>query len=138
MYKNLMVAILFSGLVGFVLAVEKPTSLQDSCVTSECHTNYKEKAHLHGPVELDDCKACHKPVDPAQHSWKLLHAINDLCQSCHLEIATMKNVHEPLKSGNCLDCHDPHSSDNKFFLHRTTVAEQCAECHEYSLRKGRS
>ena len=122
-------------LVGFAYAVEKPTSLEESCVTSECHTVYKEKPHLHGPVALDDCRACHKPEDPTQHTWKLLHSVNDLCQSCHLETATMKNVHEPLKTGTCLDCHDPHSSDNKFFLHKSTVAEQCAECHDTTKHK---
>ena len=121
--------------VGLVYAVDKPTELQDTCVTSECHTVYKEKAHLHGPVALDDCRACHKPEDPAQHTWKLLQPPNDLCQSCHLETATMKNVHEPLKTGTCLDCHDPHSSDNKFFLHKLTIAEQCAECHDTTKHK---
>lgn len=135
MIKNLMIFILFSSLVGFAVAVEKPTSLQESCATAECHTQYKEKAYLHGPMELDDCKACHKPEDPAQHTWKLLHSVNDLCQSCHLETATMKNVHEPLKTGDCLGCHDPHSSDNRFFLHKTTVAEQCAECHDTTKHK---
>ena len=108
---------LFFVLGCFSFAVEKPTSLQESCVTSECHTTYKEKAHLHGPMELDDCKACHKPVDPSQHTWKLLHSVTDLCQSCHLEVATMKNVHEPLKTGDCLQCHDPVTS--------------CNNCHAY-------
>lgn len=128
MYRTIIGAVCL--LSGVSWAVEKPTSLQESCVTAECHTTYKEKSHLHGPMELDDCKACHKPVDPAEHSWKLLHSINDLCHSCHLEVGTMKNVHEPLSTGDCLQCHDPHSSDNKFFLHKQTVAEQCAECHD--------
>ena len=133
MYRNIMG--LFFILSGLCLAVEKPTTLQESCVTAECHATYKEKKHLHGPMELDDCRACHKPVDPSEHTWQLLQSVTDLCQSCHLEVATMKNVHEPLKAGDCLQCHDPHSSDNKFFLHKNTVAEQCAECHDTTAHK---
>ncbi len=128
MYRCIIGLVLVLGGISF--AVDKPTSLQESCVTSECHTTYKEKTHLHGPMELDDCKACHKPVEPAKHTWKLLHSVTDLCQSCHLEVATMTNVHGPLMTGDCLQCHDPHSSDNKSFLHKQTVAEQCAECHD--------
>lgn len=120
---------------GLVSAVEKPTSLQDSCVTAECHTTYREKQFLHGPMELDDCRACHKPVDPAQHTFKLLHSVNDLCHSCHLEVATSRNVHEPLRTGDCLQCHDPHSADNNSFLLETTVAQNCAQCHDTTAHK---
>ncbi|MDH4202815.1 MAG: cytochrome c3 family protein [Phycisphaerae bacterium] len=126
---------LFFMLGCFLYAVEKPTTLEETCVTAECHTTYKEKAYLHGPMELNDCRACHKPDEPSQHTWKLLQSVTDLCQSCHLEVATMKNVHEPLKTGDCLQCHDPHSSDNKFFLHEKTIAEQCAECHDPTAHK---
>ena len=120
---------------GWVFAVDKPTTLQDTCVTAECHSGYGKKAHLHGPVELGDCKACHKPVDPAQHSFKLPFAVNDLCQSCHLEQGVKKNKHMPLTTGTCLQCHDPHSSDNKSFLLKNTVALQCAECHDTTKHK---
>jgi predicted CXXCH cytochrome family protein len=133
MYKRMIVMICI--LSGFSLAVEKPKSLQPSCVTEECHAAYKEKAYLHGPMESDDCQACHKPVDPSQHTFKLLHTVNDLCQSCHLEVAAKSNVHEPLKTGDCLQCHDPHSSDNKSFLKKENVAQQCAQCHDITAHK---
>jgi predicted CXXCH cytochrome family protein len=111
-------------------AAEKPTSPQKTCVTAECHADYAKKAHVHAPVSLGECKSCHKPLDPAQHTWQFVRKGRDLCEYCHLDQAAKKNVHEPLKSGDCLQCHDAHSSDDKALIREKTVAALCLNCHE--------
>jgi predicted CXXCH cytochrome family protein len=115
-------------------AVEKPTSPQKTCVTQDCHADYGKKAYVHGPVGLGDCKSCHKPVEPTEHTWQFVRTGKDLCQYCHLEQTAKKNVHEPLKMGDCVQCHDPHSSDNKFLIPEKTVVGLCNNCH--SVAKG--
>ncbi len=117
-------------LVSTGLAVEKPTTPQQTCVTAECHADYSKKAYVHGPVSLGDCKACHKSLNPQEHTFEYDRKGRDLCEYCHLEQATKKNVHEPLKTGECTQCHDPHSSDNKFLLPAKTVADLCDNCHK--------
>lgn len=110
--------------------VEKPTTLQKTCVTKECHADYGKKPYIHGPVALGDCTACHKPLDPNEHTWRLVRQGTDLCAYCHLEQTTKKNIHEPLKTGDCLQCHDAHSSDSKFLIAKETVAGLCQDCHQ--------
>jgi predicted CXXCH cytochrome family protein len=129
-FSSKLVILLFSVLVSSVLAVEKPTTLQKTCVTEECHADYSKKAYVHGPVSLGDCKSCHQPVDPNQHSWQLVRKGSELCEYCHLEQGAKKVVHEPLQKGDCLQCHDPHSSDNKFLIYKETVAALCQDCHD--------
>ncbi|MEJ2702835.1 MAG: cytochrome c3 family protein [Sedimentisphaerales bacterium] len=111
-------------------AVEKPTSLQKTCVTSECHAEYGRKAHVHGPVGLGECTSCHEPLDPNEHTYQFLRKGNDLCEYCHLEQTTGKIVHEPLVTGECTQCHDPHSSDSEFLLVAKDTNALCANCHE--------
>jgi predicted CXXCH cytochrome family protein len=123
--------VIFIGIFAEIMpAVEKPTSLQKTCVTQECHADYGKKAFVHGPVGLGDCKSCHKSVDPSKHTWQLVREGKDLCSFCHLEQLAKKNVHEPLKTGNCTQCHNPHSSDGKFLLPKKTVSELCLNCHQ--------
>jgi predicted CXXCH cytochrome family protein len=111
------------------LAVEKPTSVQKTCVTEECHADYGKKEYVHGPVGLGDCTSCHKPLEPTEHTWHFERKGKDLCEYCHLEQAVKKIVHEPVVTGDCTECHDPHSSDNKFLLPEKTIAALCANCH---------
>ncbi len=122
----LLICVLISN--GF--AVEKPTSLQKTCVTEECHAEYGQKAYVHGPVGLGDCTACHKPLKPEEHTWQFERKGRYLCEYCHLEQSAKKIVHEPLKTGDCMQCHDPHSSDNKFLIQEKTVAALCENCHK--------
>jgi len=69
------VILLICVLISNVLAVEKPTSLQKTCVTEECHADYTKKAHVHEPVELGDCKECHKPLKPEEHTWQFVRKV---------------------------------------------------------------
>jgi predicted CXXCH cytochrome family protein len=128
--SKLVIIMLTSLLVCQAIAVEKPTTLEKTCITEECHSDYSKKAYVHGPVGLGDCKSCHKPLEPEEHTWQFVLEGKDLCEYCHLEQAAKKNIHEPMKDGNCVQCHDPHSSDNKFLLPEETVAKLCQNCHQ--------
>ncbi len=111
-------------------AVEKPTTEQASCVTEQCHADYAKKTHVHAPVQLGDCKSCHRSLDVSQHTFKSTREGKDLCEFCHLEQSSRQNVHDPLVKGKCTDCHDPHSSEGEFLLKAPTVGELCAQCHK--------
>lgn len=125
------VILLISALVSSGFAVEKPTTPQETCLTAECHADYSKRAYVHGPTALGDCKVCHKPLNPQEHTYKPAREGPDLCQYCHLDQTTKKYLHDPLeKKGDCVQCHDPHGSDNNFFLSSKTVADSCKECHE--------
>ncbi len=124
-------AVLLLGvLISDVLPAQKPTTQQQTCVTSECHAEYAKNTYMHAPVGLGDCKACHEPIADAEHTWQLARKGRDLCESCHLDQASRKIIHEPLKTGECTECHDPHSSDNKFLLTEVSVAALCEKCHQ--------
>jgi predicted CXXCH cytochrome family protein len=120
---------------GTAMAVEKPTTVQTTCVTAECHASYKAQAFVHGPVGLGDCKSCHDSNDPAEHTYNMTRPGRDLCEYCHLDQAEKSIVHEPVAKGDCLLCHDPHSSDTKFLMRKDSVAQQCAECHKVTEGK---
>ena len=123
-------AVLLMGMIASIaFAVEKPTSLQKTCVTAECHTDYRQKPHVHGPVSLGECRSCHEPLDPNEHAWQFLRKGKDLCEYCHLEQTTKKVVHEPLMTGDCTQCHDPHGgSDSK--LVKNLAPFVCYTCHK--------
>jgi predicted CXXCH cytochrome family protein len=127
-YKS--AVLLICVLISNGLAVEKPTTPQETCVTEECHADYGKKTYVHGPVGLGDCTACHKPLKPEEHTWQFDRKGRDLCEYCQLEQASKKVVHDPLKTGDCMQCHDPHSSDNKFLIPEKTVAALCENCHK--------
>ncbi|MHC4397891.1 MAG: cytochrome c3 family protein [Planctomycetota bacterium] len=122
-----------SVLVSVAGAVEKPTSVKETCVTQECHSDYGKKTYVHGPVALGDCNSCHVLVNEQEHSFEPTRKGQDLCQYCHLEQSGRKNVHEPLKTGDCMQCHDPHSSDNKFLIPEKTIGEHCQKCHKTGM-----
>jgi len=127
-YKS--AVLLICVLISNGLAVEKPTSVEKTCVTEECHGEYAKKAYVHGPVGLGDCMACHKPLEPEEHTWQFEQKGGDLCEYCHLEQTAKKIVHEPLKTGDCMQCHDPHSSNNKFLIPEKNIASLCDNCHK--------
>ncbi|MHC4239447.1 MAG: cytochrome c3 family protein [Planctomycetota bacterium] len=111
-------------------AVEKPTSPQKTCVTEECHADYGKEAHVHAPVGLGECKSCHKPLEPKDHTWQFVRKGRDLCEYCHLDQTAKQNIHEPLKTGDCIQCHEPHSSKTKFLIREESVADLCQNCHQ--------
>ncbi|MHC4394267.1 MAG: cytochrome c3 family protein [Planctomycetota bacterium] len=129
-FSNKWEVLLICILVSSVIAVEKPTSLQKSCVTEECHIDYSQKAYVHAPVSLGECDSCHEPNDVSEHTFAHTREGKDFCEYCHLDQTSKKNIHDPLNDGDCMQCHDPHSSDNKFLLPRKKVSELCSDCHQ--------
>ena len=131
--RQLVIVIL--GFTACAGAVEKPAGPTKSCVTEECHNIYKKKKFVHGPVVLNDCKACHKPAVEAEHTFKLVYEGGKLCSSCHLEQSAGAHLHKPLETGDCGGCHDPHSSDYKFLIPVARIGDLCQKCHEETIRK---
>jgi hypothetical protein len=86
-----------SVLVSVAGAVEKPTSPQKTCVTEECHSDYGNKAYVHGPVGLGDCKSCHKLVDPNEHTWRFVRKGKDLCEYAMIHTAATTSFCSPRK-----------------------------------------
>lgn len=113
-----------------VMAVEKPKSLEGSCITADCHADYSRSEHIHAPVELGDCKSCHEATDVKKHMFKLIREARDLCESCHLDQAIKSHVHAPLQTGDCLQCHNPHSGSTPSLLLADSVDQLCAKCHK--------
>ena len=128
--SELMVLLFVCVISAMAFGVDKPTAEPKTCKTADCHADYSKKPHVHGPVGLGDCKACHESTDPQKHAYKLARSGRDLCESCHLEQATKKHVHKPLKDGDCMQCHDPHAANNKQLLVKDSVAELCVDCHK--------
>jgi predicted CXXCH cytochrome family protein len=116
-----------------VLKAAKPTTAvpEAGCVTPACHVGVKQYKVLHGPVNVNACTACHKPLDPAQHTFALTREKKDLCTFCHkIETAGMAVVHKPVQTGECLACHDPHGGKTPKFIRGTAMNELCKQCHK--------
>ena len=112
-----------------------------TCSTAGCHADLGERKHVHGPVELERCTACHAevpggtPLQPGPaHRFDLVEADAFLCFECHEKIGERSVVHEPIKKRMCTVCHDPHGSDNSFFLRVSPVADLCFQCHRDTMR----
>ena len=114
----------------------KPTGAvsREGCVTSQCHAEVKQFKVLHGPVNVNACDACHKPVNEAQHTFELARNKTETCTFCH-QIDTHNDpiIHKPLADGQCLSCHNPHGGNSNKFTRGTSMREMCASCHKDTL-----
>ena len=107
-----------------------------SCTTSDCHPNFANKKHVHGPIGAGICISCHNPHG-SYFPLQLARTGSDLCFVCHeskRQEFNSKIVHAPLEEG-CLDCHDPHQSQRRFQLKgkEGSVSTLCFTCHEESI-----
>lgn len=102
-----------------------------NCVTSECHTNVKSFAVVHGPVNVNACEACHKATDVTKHEFELTRGKTETCTFCHqVETTGMPVVHKPLAEGQCLACHNPHGGTSNQFLRTARMDQLCNQCHK--------
>lgn len=104
---------------------------RESCVTSECHPGIKQFPHLHGPIRVNGCDACHELVSPERHTFKNARDRHETCTLCHTqdnEPGTM--LHEPFAKGECLTCHNPHGGTLPQLLRGDRYSETCTTCHK--------
>lgn len=107
-----------------------------SCATTDCHPNFANEKHVHGPIGAGVCISCHNPHG-SYFPLQLARSGGDLCFVCHenkRQEFNSKVVHAPLEEG-CLDCHDPHQSQRRFQLKgkEGAVSTLCYTCHEDSI-----
>lgn len=113
---------------------------QPSCVTTECHGEYKELKHPHGPAALGMCLSCHDeyedttPYEAGDDHWfDTKESDGKLCLMCHESVANEKFVHYPIGRHKCIACHDPHGSDNPGMMRHERMVDNCYECHEPTM-----
>ncbi|MCC7147066.1 MAG: cytochrome c3 family protein [Phycisphaeraceae bacterium] len=118
---------------------KKPAAAVDnaSCVTADCHANVKNYPVLHGPLTVNACDACHRPLSAADHTFELTRQKTDLCTFCHtIEMGQSVVVHEPLKRGQCVECHNPHGGASRAMLATDSANNLCKQCHQ-DVMKGK-
>jgi len=111
----------------------RPTEAIDpaNCVTSECHSEIKGYAVLHGPVVADSCDACHKLLDAESHTFEIWRQDEKICTYCHeFDTGMLPVIHAPVIAGECLGCHNPHGGVDRSLTRETTMARTCGRCHE--------
>ena len=111
----------------------KPNKAIDpaGCSTSECHVEVKSFKAVHGPVNVNACDACHKPLDVARHTFELTRPKTQLCTFCHqVETAGLPVVHKPLADNDCLACHNPHGGATGKFTRGERLDRLCNTCHQ--------
>lgn len=102
-------------------------SSADSCITTDCHNNFKKRfTVLHPPVQKG-CTSCHKKT--GSHNFTLKKG-QKLCYSCHNQEKDGKHVKEDIPSYECLDCHNPHGGNKKGLLKVKKTDSLCYECHD--------
>lgn len=108
-----------------------PVRRDASCVTEDCHVAVKAYPHVHGPIHVDACDACHLMVDEDEHQFAILREGDALCTYCHtFDVADMPMKHEPVERGECLGCHNPHGGATRSLTRGENEAALCARCHD--------
>lgn len=82
-----------------------------------CHVDFIQGSHLHGPVAVGACLACHLPHQ-SNYSSLLVKDRNEICSKCHREERLAAGMHESLNSREmpCVECHGVHYGNNQYFL----------------------
>jgi len=114
-------------------ATTRPTSAiaPTNCTIGGCHQEVKKYKVIHGPVNVNACDACHKPLDVSQHTFELTRAKTDMCTFCHqLDMKNRPVIHKPVAQNECLQCHNPHGGTSGKFLRGRSMRELCAKCHQ--------
>ncbi len=111
--------------------IDRPTTISESCVTSECHVAIKSYDVVHGPVAIDACGICHELTDEEKHEFKVAREGAALCTYCHeFDVDAMPVVHEPTRNGECLGCHNPHGGRDQSITRDGSIELLCNRCHE--------
>ncbi len=97
-----------------------------------CHADLLGSVHVHGPVNVGMCAACHDP-ESRPNRYRIGKDDNVLCYSCHDDRKETdekhKLLHGPVGAGMCTVCHDPHGSPFEYQLVKAKT-EICLMCHQ--------
>ena len=82
-----------------------------------CHADFIQGSHIHGPIAVGDCLACHLPHS-SRYPALLVKDRSDICSRCHREERLAAGMHERLSARgmDCVECHGAHFGDNQYFL----------------------
>jgi predicted CXXCH cytochrome family protein len=85
------------------------------CMT--CHVDFIQGPHVHGPIAVGDCLACHLPHQSGNSSL-LVRDRAEICSKCHKESRLAPALHQKVdvRGLTCVDCHGAHFGKNKYFL----------------------
>lgn len=108
------------------------------CLSSGCHASLISPDHVHAPAAMDECQACHTPIDGASHKFQKVSDSPTLCFKCHQdavlqwrgESKTPRSGHKPETAGKCLVCHNPHASTHMMLLRHGGDKALCMGCHQ--------
>jgi DmsE family decaheme c-type cytochrome len=120
------------------------TAPEDRSVACQsCHGSDRDRFHWPGAthniegVACNDCHSIHQEIDPVLS----VEQQTETCYSCHAEQRALflRQSRHPVQAASnafsheglmtCTDCHNPHGSDGPAQLKRSTVNEQCYDCH---------
>jgi len=93
------------------------------------------KERMHWPM-MDEtgCINCHSPHASSEPGL-LREPMKDVCGSCHADTMARQErsqtKHQPISDGDCTVCHTPHASNNLFLQQEESIAEACAQCHDW-------
>lgn len=99
-----------------------------NCSTAGCHDDLAQRTHVHGPVAVGSCDACHAAEQPG-HKFPLKREGDAACKLCHVVLSGKPFQHAAIKQSGCTGCHDPHGSNLKFLLAADTPEASCRKCH---------
>lgn len=82
-----------------------------------CHVDFVQGDHIHGPVSVRDCLACHLPHS-SKHKSLLQESVSDICAKCHQEERLAARMHDMVMQHDmeCVNCHDAHGGESRYFL----------------------
>jgi predicted CXXCH cytochrome family protein len=136
--------LLLLALARVVAAGEAPEELvpKAPCANQTCHADLAKNKHVHGPIAVGECAACHVWKDN-RHDFTLAHDDAKLCTSCHDDVipdqkkAKKKHtVHEPVGE-DCTTCHSPHGGPDRAFL-SLPVIQLCEACHDEPVAQAKA
>ncbi|HUL58245.1 MAG TPA: cytochrome c3 family protein [Anaeromyxobacteraceae bacterium] len=95
-----------------------------------CHASFAGRKHLHHPVAVGDCDACHRvQARHLEDGARAAVTTPEACTPCHEGKPAGDRSHKALGiERRCGNCHDPHGSDEPHLL-RKAAPELCTRCH---------
>jgi len=132
-----------------------PLAKDASCITAQCHAQYKTAAHIHGPVAAETafaiatpaapatapatgpgpgagCKACHAE-DQGNHHYPLVRQGNAMCTFCHAVSGSKTWQHKALQEAPTTD---PTSEPSPSMLQQHAQGG-CLTCHQPHTSKAK-